>query len=352
MAPALDVDAVAPEGGPAVVVLGGDGGQRRQRVEFGHGLGDGLNPLGLGGHVTAHLAEQVVFQVVRALFGAENLVLAALQVGRVEPLGVLQRLAALVLLGDAVEVGVRDLDVVAVDGVEPHLQRVDAGALALLCLQALDPRLPLAFGLAEVIEFRVVAPLDDVALGDFGRGVLADGRVDFPSHALQRVERVVEPPEFPTVGVGQQGTEVGHHVQGLLERAQVAGVGPAPRDAGDEPLDVVHLAQALVQALARADRALQFRDGVQATLDALAVDERAAQPVSEFPPAQRAGRLVEDAHEGAALAAADGSALEQFEALDGHRVKHHVLAGVVAREVVQVVEVAVLPTPGVLGVGQ
>ena len=77
-----------------------------------------------------------------------------LQLGRGEALGVDQRLLAFVVGGREMQVGLRDLEVVAEDVVELHLQRADAGALALALLDLRDVLLAVAAEVAQLVERR------------------------------------------------------------------------------------------------------------------------------------------------------------------------------------------------------
>ena len=94
--------------------------------------------------------EQLLLERQDLLLGVEHLALVVLQLRRGEALGVGQRLLALVVGRRQVQVGARDLDVVAEDVVEPHLQRLDAGALP---LARFDLRDVLPAVLAEVAQF-------------------------------------------------------------------------------------------------------------------------------------------------------------------------------------------------------
>ena len=76
-----------------------------------------------------HVGEQLLLQREDLLLGVQHLALVVLQLRRGEALGVGQRLLALVVGRRQMQVGARDLDVVAEDVVEAHLERLDAGAL-------------------------------------------------------------------------------------------------------------------------------------------------------------------------------------------------------------------------------
>jgi thiol-disulfide isomerase/thioredoxin len=169
---------------------------------------------------------------------------------------------------------------------------------------------------------------------------------------VHRVEPLAEVTEQGSLAVRERRSEVGNHVERLLQRAEVAGVRPAPGDPGDEPLDVVDGPEVVVESLARRDVADEFLDGVVSRRDVGLVEQRAAEPVLEAASTERAGRLVDRAEQRRAVLAVDRAALEQFERAQGDRVQKQVLAGVVAGEVVEVVEPVRLARAGVLRVGE
>jgi len=91
-----------------------------------------------------------------------------------EPLGdvalaVHRGLLADVIGRDEVQVGLGDLDVVTEDGVEPHLQTLDAGAFLFGALEVGQPRLVAGGEAAQTVEFDVVATADEIAIGEIGR---------------------------------------------------------------------------------------------------------------------------------------------------------------------------------------
>ena len=90
-------------------------------------------------HFFAHSQEQFVFQLHAALLRAEDFALHLLQLGRDEAFAVGDGLLADIMRRNFVEVGFGDLDVIAEDGIEPNLERTDAGALDFVLLQFGDP---------------------------------------------------------------------------------------------------------------------------------------------------------------------------------------------------------------------
>jgi hypothetical protein len=93
----------------------------------------------------------------RALLRAQGLVFKGLELGRDEALGVLQRLAAAVVVGHLVELALRDLDVEAVHLVELHPQVGNAGARAFAGFQVEQEAVAVGLDGAQFVQFGVEA---------------------------------------------------------------------------------------------------------------------------------------------------------------------------------------------------
>ncbi len=145
--------------GPAVALPDRQLGQRGQDVELGEHRAGLDQPRGLGRDAVAEGREELVFQLAGAVLGAEDLVLVLLELGRDVALGVLDRLLADVVGRDLAPLGlgVRDLDVVAEDLVEPDLEARDPGAADLLGLELGDPRLAALGDRPQLVELGMVA---------------------------------------------------------------------------------------------------------------------------------------------------------------------------------------------------
>ncbi len=116
---------------PRVAVLRRHLGQRRRDIQFRDGRRRGFDPLRMARGQLPHFREDPLLQREDLLFGVQHLALVILQLRRGEALRVHQRLLALVIRRREMQIGVRDLDVIAEDVVEPDLQRLNAGARAL-----------------------------------------------------------------------------------------------------------------------------------------------------------------------------------------------------------------------------
>ena len=125
--------------------------QRRQEVHGRQHVGGVQESVRLGGHLVADLQEQLQLQRLALVLGREHLLLVLLQLGRVVPLGVLERPLADVVRRHLRGVGVRHLDVVPGHLVVRDLQAGDPRAGDLLRLVAGDPALPLARQLPQLV---------------------------------------------------------------------------------------------------------------------------------------------------------------------------------------------------------
>ena len=129
----------------------------------------------MGDDLGAELGEEFGFELFGAFFGTEHLVFHLLERGGDVALGVGHGLLARVVVRDLGEMGGGDLDEVAEDVVEFDLQRVDAGALAFVLLEAGDPVLAAAGGVAEFVELGRPAVADDAAVAEVGGRFVGEG---------------------------------------------------------------------------------------------------------------------------------------------------------------------------------
>jgi hypothetical protein len=108
-----------------------------------------------------------------ALLRAQGLVFKGLQLGRDEALGVLERLAAAVVVGHLVDLALRDFDVEAVHLVELHAQVGNAGAGALAGFQVEQEAVAVGLDGAQLVQLGVKAVVDDATVahqrGRFGQ---------------------------------------------------------------------------------------------------------------------------------------------------------------------------------------
>ena len=139
--------------------------------------------------VAAQRLEELELALDAALVGAEHLLLVLLERRRDEALAAGDRLLADVVVGHRVQVRLRDLDVVAEDAVEAHLERLDAGARALGGFELGDDLLARAADPAQLVELGVDAVANRVAVAGQRRRLVDERGVDGAAHVGQVVER-------------------------------------------------------------------------------------------------------------------------------------------------------------------
>src|SRR5439155_27031130 len=115
--------------------------------------------------------EELLLERERALARRERLVLEGLELGRDVALGILHRLAALVLERNLVELPLRHLDVEAVHAVEFDPEVGDSGAAALALLHLEQEGAAIALDRAQLVEPRMMAVADDAAFAQHRGGL-------------------------------------------------------------------------------------------------------------------------------------------------------------------------------------
>ena len=142
---------------PHVVQLHRALGQVRQHVHQRDRRSDTLQVRQFADQRLQQLVVELLLALQCALARAEHLVLELLQLGRDEPLGVLHRLAAVIVGRHALRVAALHLDEVALHAVVTDLQRRDAGPLPFLRLQLHQPGVGVGGDGAALVQLRVVA---------------------------------------------------------------------------------------------------------------------------------------------------------------------------------------------------
>jgi hypothetical protein len=324
-----------------VVEAGGGLGERGEDVEGGGGARGLLDPPRRGGDPRPQVLEDPRLDLEDPLVRVEHPVLVLLELRRDEPLAAGDRLLAHVVGGDEGEVGPADLDVVAEDAVEAHLERRDARALALALLDGGDRGATSAAGGPELVELGRGAVPDESALADEGGGVVDERPPDLVGDVEGRVELLRLQAKQRRHALGEGLRRLGQGPHGAGEGDEVAGPRRAQGDPPEETVEVLDAAERLAQAGSIESAEGQLLDRVEAVLDAFELDERPQDPLAQQAGAHRAPGVVEDVEEGAP-ATAVGQALHELEVPAGHRVQDEGVVGPAGDKVRDVGEVALL----------
>ena len=173
-----------------VVRKGGRLGQPGQHVEGGEAARGFLNPRAPRAATrAAKLLEELDFALEDPLVGADHLLLVLLQRRRDEPLSAGNRLLAVIVGRNGVQIRFGDLDVVAEDPVIPHLQRADARPRALALLERGDDLLAGAADAAQLVELGIDAVANVAAFAGQCAGLSIRHAVNVVANVGQIVER-------------------------------------------------------------------------------------------------------------------------------------------------------------------
>ncbi len=334
--------------------------QGRVDIQQGDALGQLAQTLALCGQLRAHLPEDLLLQLQPALVRVEDQGLVLLQFRRDVALRVGEGLLADVLRGDLISVDVGDLQIVAEDFVVAHLEALDAQTLPLGALQVRHPLLGVAAAVNDGVQFLAVALPDDAGVGEGGRGLVCDGRLQQGEEIVTGGELVQErgPEMLLGRGIGrftgeglprrllEDAAQGGQAGKGLAAAHQVPGQSVALGDAVHPALQVAHAPQGLAQLHARAAVGEEGLHCVQPAVDGVHVQQRLTQPAPQHAPSHGRQGAVQDAQQ-AALHPAPAQGLGQFQVAPGGFVQGHEGVGGVAVEAVELVQHSRLHLPQV-----
>ena len=265
------------------------------------------------------------------LLGPEHLRLVFLQLRRDVAFGPCECLAALVVRRNPRAVRVRDFEVIPEDLVEPDLERRDAGARALACLQRRDVLLAAVPRLLQVVELAVVTRPHRVPVGELRRRPVHEGAGQLLTEVGQEVEGVRRRFERDGALAALEATQRAAHVREPPDRiaqgTQLTRGGAPEGGAAGQALQVAHTVQGLAQALAPAPVVHQHLHGVEARVDGPGLDERREQPAAQQPPTHRRQGPVQHLEQRASLRARP-QRLDQLQVAAGHLVERQHVAAV------------------------
>ena len=132
----------------------------------------------MNGDICPQLHEKLVLHLIDAVLRVENQGFVFLEIGCDVAFAVCERLAAHVIFRDAVQLGVRDFDIIAGGFVIADLERIDAAASAFALFHLGNPPSPVVGSLLNLVQFGAKALLDDAAFGDTDGRLLDDSAFD------------------------------------------------------------------------------------------------------------------------------------------------------------------------------
>jgi len=164
------------EFGLAVVPLAGEDGPAGEDIEFGKGVGGLREGDGVVEDGGDEVGEEGLLAGEGVFLGVEDFLFFLAEAFGDVAFAADGGLAADVVGGDEVEVGLGDFDVVAEIAGELDLEAADAGAGLFGGFEVGEPGLVAAGEAAHAVELGVVAGADEVAVGEVVREVVGEGR--------------------------------------------------------------------------------------------------------------------------------------------------------------------------------
>ena len=235
-----------------------------------------------------------------------------------------------------------DLDVVAEDVVEAHLEGGDARALALARLDLGNVLLAVLAEIAQIVELGMESGANRAAVHQVERRFIGDRPEDEAADVGQLIEAVVQVAQARGLLGVEAAFERGDLFQGPAKREQVAGAGRAEGDLGEQAFQIENAGELLAQFGSQNRLLAQFAHCVEALLDFGAVHRWAQQALAQQAATHAGKSLIEHAEYGqlalrcAGIGSEDG--LEQFEIAHCDGVEHHRIGAVVVGGPVEMVQ--------------
>ena len=300
--------------------------QRHHCVEFANGASGFEDRRGVRLQVAEQLGENLEFEFLERRFRRQDFALEFLERGRGEALGADQRLLALVVGGHALEIGLRDLDVVAEDIVVADLERRDCGALALGRLQLRDHAARADCQTAQLIDLGTEAGANHIAVARIDRRLVGQRRRDLRDQRGHRRDS-------RGLLADKRALERAHRCfQRVRSAERIAQTQTIPRrrahraDSSRQPLEIADSFQRFRQRAAKVG-VEEFFERVVSRVDRVEREQRIDDPVAERARADRGQRFVENRQQRAFARAVGRS--DQLEMSPRGFVHHHVLGDAV-----------------------
>ena len=267
--------------GTHVLVARGHRGKRQVNVGFGKQRGGFLHALAVLCHKCADFLEKLVFQSANAIARTQNLGLHFLELLGNVSLSANQRLLADVVCGNQIGKGAADLNIVAEHLVISHLERLDAGALALGSSGLLNPVFAVAHDGAKLVHLGVIALGDHAAVTHRERRLFANARIDTVANVLQKIQLAINGAQLLALAGGKQFFDLRKYSRRVGNGAQILGVCRTVHDSGHESFQIQHAREQLGELLAQHKVAVQLLNCAQPLGNGRRRQERMLDPAAQ-----------------------------------------------------------------------
>ncbi len=226
----------------------GEGGQQ---VELGERAGRNLQPRDVRAEVIEQLVVEQLLAGQRAVLCRERLVLERLQFWRDVALGVLERLAAAVIVRDFFGLRAGDFDIEAVHAVVLDLEVGDAGARPLAGLQLDQELAAVRLDRAQLIELGIKAVGNHAAFAQQRRRLGLDRGFQQCGQVVLGRKRSCELHDPLARERRESLAKLGQQPERLAQPGEVARAGGPQRDARSDAFDIGALPERFMKAAVR-----------------------------------------------------------------------------------------------------
>ena len=278
-----------------------------QHVQFGQRLGGGGERRGLRHDRRDQPVEKLQLARLRVLLGVKDLLLLLAQrLGHVT-FASHRGLAPDVIRGHQVQISLRDLDVVPeIPGVT-DLQAADPGALLLRTLKVRQPCLVARGERTEPVQLGVVPGADVAPIGEIVGQFVGEGAPEQIAKHRQLVQpRGDRGQSARRIPAGAGRGHRGNPRQGVPHAAEFARVPQAVLEATEDPRDVAHIAEQLMELGEPRRLRHEFADQRLPTAQFRQVERGRGEPALQQARAGGRGRAVHRLQKGTVAAAAGG----------------------------------------------
>ena len=203
-----------------------------------------------------------------------------------------------------------DLDVVAEDLVEAHLQGADAGSPPLPVLELRDPLARAPRCIQDGVQVSVELRPDD-AVAAIGGRVFDKRAREHLAHLGRSGDLARQLPGHEGLARAQCLVDGRDRLQRAAQRQELARARMSRGSARHEPLEVAHRFQDLLQAVAQRGRADELIDGREAQLDRLRLAQRRAEPRAQLSRPDGRASTIDEGHQRRQLEVADRRGVER-----------------------------------------
>ncbi len=303
-------------------------GQGIQHIQFAQGMGCFLYLHQMLPHILTDFVEQVVFQLLDFLLGAEDLVLESLQFGDDVPFPVHQGLFADEGVGNLGNLPLGNFNIIPEDLIVAHLQVLDARFILDFLFEIGHPLVVVLGNVVDLVQLGTETPADHAPF-PYGKGrIVHNAPFQFIQQVLMESDTGIQGMEQPLSAFAEQLLHLGQGPQGRTESRQVTGVGRSHFDPGQDPFQIGDLAQCFTHPGAELGGVVRFAflyhitNGLLTQGNPCRVQQGCLHPLAQLPGTHGRAGVVQHIQQGTVTGAVL-HVLHQFQVADGRGVQIH-----------------------------